>query len=115
MKLINVNERKKILKDELRRIVDVIKEEYRPDRIILFGSLVKGRVHEWSDIDLLIVKDTKQRPVDRCTRVVSLVHPKVGIDLFVYTPREYKFLLKEKFSLLMGILKEGKILYEKRN
>lgn len=115
MELVNINERKKILKDELKRIVGVIKDKYKPDKIILFGSLVKGKIHEWSDIDLLIVKDTKQRPIDRCVGIAGLVHPKVGVDLFVYTPREYEFLLKEKFSLLMGILKEGKILYEKRD
>jgi len=115
VKLLNVNERKKILKSELNRIVNIIKREYKPDRIILFGSLANGKVHEWSDIDLLIVKDTEKRPVDRCIEICKLVHPNVGIDLFVYTPTEYEGLLEEKFSLLMNILKEGKVLYEKRN
>ena len=108
VKLLNVNERKKILKSELNRIVNIIKREYKPDRIILFGSLANGKVHEWSDIDLLIVKDTEKRPVDRCIEICKLVHPNVGIDLFVYTPTEYEGLLEEKFSLLMNILKEGK-------
>ena len=38
--LLHTNERKKALKSELDRIVGVIKEEYKPDKIILFGSLV---------------------------------------------------------------------------
>ncbi|MBU1121413.1 MAG: nucleotidyltransferase domain-containing protein [Candidatus Omnitrophica bacterium] len=115
MDLVSVNERKKILKDELRRMVDIIKVKYKPDKVILFGSFARGKVHKWSDIDLLIIKDTRQRPIDRCVRLARLVHPKVGVDLFIYTPKEYEFLLKEKFSLLMNILKEGKVLYEKRN
>jgi len=115
MKLLNANERKKILKTELRRIVSIIKREYKPNKIILFGSLVNEKVHAWSDIDLLIVKDTEKRPVDRCIEICKLIHPNVGIDLFVYTPAEYDGLVKEKFSLLMNILKKGKVLYEERN
>lgn len=115
MKLLSVNEREKILKDELSRIIDIIKNEYRPDKIILFGSLASGGIHEWSDVDLLIVKDTEKRPVDRIMEICRLVHPKIGIDLFVYTPAEYEILVKEKFSLLMDILSKGRVLYEKRN
>ena len=115
MRLLNGTERRKALKSEIKRIVSIIKKEYKPDKIILFGSLVNGKVHEWSDIDLLIVKDTEKRPVDRCIEICKLIHPNVGIDLFVYTPAEYEGLIKEKFSLLMRILREGRVLYEKRN
>jgi len=110
-----VNERKKTLKSELNRIVNIIKKEYDPEKILLFGSLANGKIHAWSDIDLLIVKSTEKRPIERCLEICNLTHPKVGIDLFVYTPAEYKSLLEEKFSLLMKILREGKVLYEKGN
>jgi len=106
-------ERKKVLEKEVERIVSIIKEEYSPERIILFGSLANGKVHEWSDIDLLIVKETDKRPVDRTLEICKLIHPKVGIDLFVYTPNEYEALVREKFFFLVSILREGKVLYEK--
>lgn len=115
MNLSSVGEREESLKSELDRIVSIIKKEYRPDKIILFGSLANGKIHEWSDIDLLIVKDTEKRPVDRCIEICKLVRPGVGIDLFVYTPSEYEGLLRERFSFLMHILREGIVLYEKRN
>lgn len=113
--LLHTNERKKNLRSELNRIVSIIKKEYKPSKIVLFGSLAQGNVHEWSDIDLLIVKETEKRPVDRAIEICKLIHPNVGIDLFVYTPMEYETLVKEKFSLLMSILREGRVLYEKRN
>jgi uncharacterized protein len=113
--LLHLNEKEKALKSELDRIVGVIKKEYKPDKIILFGSLAQGNVHEWSDIDLLIVKETEKRPVDRAIEICKLIHPNVGIDLFVYTPVEYENLVKGKFSQLMSILREGRVLYEKRN
>ncbi|OGW54436.1 MAG: hypothetical protein A2Z46_06995 [Nitrospirae bacterium RBG_19FT_COMBO_55_12] len=115
MKLFTIEERKKSLQDELARIIGVIKTEYRPEKIILFGSLAGGEMHEWSDIDLLIVKETAKRPIERNIELFRLIQPKVGIDLFIYTPQEYEYLLKEKVSFLLNILKTGKTVYEKRS
>ncbi|MBI3616404.1 MAG: nucleotidyltransferase domain-containing protein [Candidatus Omnitrophica bacterium] len=53
--------RKSLLEQELRRMIRVIVREYKPERIILFGSLAQGTTHEWSDIDLAIVKDTRRQ------------------------------------------------------
>ncbi len=44
--------RKAALEAELKRILPIIIEKYQPEKIILFGSLATGDVHEWSDIDL---------------------------------------------------------------
>lgn len=115
MKLFTVEERKKSLQEELARIIEVIKTEYRPEKIILFGSLAGGEMHEWSDIDLLVVKESAKRPIERNIELFRLIRPKVGIDLFIYTPQEYEYLLKEKVSFLLNILKTGKTVYEKRS
>jgi predicted nucleotidyltransferase len=115
MKLFTAEERKRSLHDEFSRIIEVIAREYRPDRIVLFGSLANDAVHEWSDIDLLIIKDTDKRPIERNLEVFRLCRPAVGIDLFIFTPQEYDALLKEKYTFLMDILKTGKTVYEKRS
>ena len=115
MQIFTVSERKKLLKDELMRIVEIMKNEGDIEKIILFGSLAAGKVHEWSDIDMLVIKETEKRPIDRILELSRLIHPKVGIDLFVYTPEEYEFLLREEFSFLMDVLKTGKVMYEKGN
>jgi len=114
MKLFTIEERKRLLKEELNRIIEIIKKGYGPERIILFGSLANGNIHEWSDIDLVIVKETTKRPIERCLEVCKLIKPKIGIDLFIYTPEEYKTFINEKYSFLINILKMGKILYEER-
>lgn len=115
MRLFTLEEREKLLNDELRRIVEVIKRQYDPERIILFGSMAVRRVHEWSDIDLLIIKKTPKRFIERALEVGRLVQPRVGIDLFTYTPEEYEFLLKERSSFLLSVLKSGETVYEKRD
>jgi predicted nucleotidyltransferase len=115
MKLFTLKEREGLLKDELRRIIEVIKREYDPEKIILFGSMAVNNVREWSDIDLLIIKKTSKRFIERVLEVGRLVQPKVGIDLFIYTPEEYELLLKERSSFLLSVLKTGETVYEKRD
>ena len=115
MKLHTLQEREQSLRDELDRMIEVIRTEYRPEKIILFGSLADDAVHEWSDIDLLIIKETDKRPIDRNIELVRLIRPTVGVDLFIYTPHEFAVLLNEKYSFLLNILKTGKTVYEKRS
>jgi predicted nucleotidyltransferase len=53
------------MKEEVKRIlsevVEKLKSEYKPLRIILFGSYAFGNPTEDSDIDLLILKNTNKR------------------------------------------------------
>ncbi len=114
MKLGTIQDRQKSLQEELARIVDVIRNGYDPEKIVLFGSLACETVHEWSDIDLLVIKKTDKRPIDRTMELARLIHPRVGIDLFIYTPEEIELLLKERYPFLLNILKTGKTVYEKR-
>jgi predicted nucleotidyltransferase len=51
--------------DELQQIVQRIVEIYVPDKIILFGSYAYGQPGPDSDCDLLIIKDSTARPIDR--------------------------------------------------
>lgn len=115
MKLCTIEQKKKLLEAEVSRIVAVLQRDYEPERIILFGSLAEGEIHEWSDIDLLIVKKTAKRPIDRILEVSRFIKARIGIDLFAYTPDEFAALIQEKFSFVSDIAEKGKVLYEKRN
>ena len=54
---------RRAIDDVVRRIA----EEFDPERIILFGSYAYGKPHPYSDMDLLIVMDTRApaRQADR--------------------------------------------------
>lgn len=110
-----VAERTDRLQRALDRIVAVLVKEYTPEKIILFGSFATGLVHEGSDLDLVIIKETSKRPIDRQVEVYGLVKPEVGIDLFIYTPQELKDLQSVDFSLVKEIVAKGKVLYESRD
>ena len=77
------------LQSELDRCITLLKKRYKPRKIMLFGSLAQGTVGTWSDIDLVLVKDTDKSFLDRIKEVLLLLQPLVGMDILVYTPEEF--------------------------
>lgn len=109
-------QRKEALEEEVRRIIPILVEKYQPDKMILFGSLATGRINEWTDIDLLIIKETEKRPLDRALEAYSLLgNYREPMDIIVYTPAEVELLLREGSFFVSEVLTEGKVLYEKAN
>jgi len=106
-------QRHALLESELARYVQVLREHYAPQRILLFGSLASGQVSEWSDIDLVIIKETGRKFLDRTREVMLLLKPRVGVDILVYTPQEFSQLSQERPFLRQEILAKGKVLYER--
>lgn len=87
---------------------------YEPEKIILFGSAARGDTDEYSDIDLIVVKKTDQRFIQRLVEVTAFL-PRdltVNVDALVYTPDELKALIEEGRPFIEQALKEGIVLYE---
>ena len=95
-------------------IVGKVQREYQPEKIILFGSYAYGTPHRDSDIDLLIIKDTKARPIDRRVTVTKIVsNPKrlIPFEPIVLTPKEVEERLGIGDQFLKEILQKGELLY----
>jgi len=104
--------RKKEIEENLKKIVQKI-IEIGVEKIILFGSTVEGMVSKSSDIDIIIVKKTNKKFLERLDEIYKIINPDIAVDLIVYTPEEYeKF--KETNSFLKNALKRGRVLYEKK-
>lgn len=101
------------LHEELKRWIEVLKNEYNPEKVILFGSFVNGKVRRWSDIDLVIIKETKEPFLDRIKEVILLLRPKVGMDVLVYTPKEFESLCETRAFFKNEICLKGRIIYER--
>ena len=94
-----------------QEIVDTILRDYGPvEKIILFGSAARGDADEYSDLDLIIVKETTQRFVRRC---VEAPYFSIPSDIFVYTPQEFEQMKKDENPFLESALAEGIVLYER--
>jgi predicted nucleotidyltransferase len=99
------------LKEAVRRII----ENFNPEKIILFGSYAYGQPTADSDIDLMVIMNTEEKPHKRA---VSLRKALKGIgipkDIIVKTPEEF-----ERFKDIVGTIiypaaHKGKVLYERR-
>lgn len=108
-----VLERRALLKAELERCLQLLRTHYAPQRILLFGSLASEQVSEWSDIDLVVIKETDQKFLDRIREVMRLLQPRVGMDILVYTPEEFAQIQKERLFVREEIVGKGKVLYER--
>lgn len=98
----------------LKKITRKIVKEYKPKKIILFGSYAWGKPTEDSDFDLFIVKNSRKRRIDRERELRTML---IGnnfppMDLLIYTSQE----LKRRFQIgdffIKDIFKKGKVLYE---
>lgn len=102
------------LKRDLDWLVERIKDGYEPEKIILFGSLARGETHEWSDVDLIVVKDTDASYGERVKALTPLIRDRlVGADILVYSLEEYESAREKDSSFLREAERDGVVLYER--
>jgi predicted nucleotidyltransferase len=96
----------------IRRYAHAIAEEFRPDKIILFGSYAWGTPNKDSDVDLLIITPAYDQHT-QAVRILWRLAAPFPVDLIVRTPKEMKWRLAEGESFTTAIVSQGKVLYEK--
>lgn len=100
----------------LEAVVQRLISSYDPERIILFGSHASSGAQEGSDIDLLIVKETDLRPIDRRIEVERLLSDRrVSLELLVYTPQELLDLYAAGSPFIEEVIETGRVLYMRKN
>jgi predicted nucleotidyltransferase len=80
----------------------------------LFGSFARNRQHPSSDLDLLIIKNTRQSPRERWMRVRKILRRfsrQIPISPLVYTEKEMAERLAAGDFFIREILTEGKVLH----
>ncbi|MCM8784613.1 MAG: nucleotidyltransferase domain-containing protein [Candidatus Omnitrophica bacterium] len=104
----------KVLEKEIHKILDILKTKYKPQKVILFGSAVRGEFEEGSDLDFFIIKQTKLPRHRRPLEIYKFLNDQnLPIDFIIYTPEEFKERLSLGDFFIKRILKEGEVLYEK--
>jgi len=96
------------------RAAKKIVKEYQPKKIILFGSYAYGEPTEDSDVDLLIIKDTDKRPIDRWIEVKRLLRDitrSLPVSPLVYTEKEIEERNAIKDFFIEEIFEKGEVLY----
>jgi len=104
----------KDIKGIIFKMVDKIIIAYEPKKIILFGSYAYGKPEEDSDIDLLIIKNTNKRPIDRWIEIKKILRDtsqNLPVSPLVYTEKEIEERKAIKDFFIEEILERGEILY----
>jgi predicted nucleotidyltransferase len=97
----------------VKQMLTTLITQYQPEKIILFGSLATDTVTQWSDIDLVIIKETSKPFLARLKEVALLCYAPVGVDFLVYTPTEFEQMIAERNPFIIDeIIQNGKLLYD---
>ncbi len=102
------------LQEKLDIIVNDLKG-YDPEKIILFGSASKGETDRYSDIDIVVIKNTNKTFLKRLKDLATLCSLDEPVDILAYTPDEVQRMLDQDSDFMKKILKEGKVIYEKQS
>jgi predicted nucleotidyltransferase len=95
----------------IRRFARDVTERFRPQKIVLFGSYAYGTPHADSDVDILVVRPTRNE-LDQAFKIHSTLLPPFPLDIIVRTPADLNARLREGDSFLREITTKGRTLYE---
>ena len=107
-----VKEKGKLTDANLQEIVRRVVEVAQPERILLFGSAVRGEMGPDSDVDLLVVK-RGQFDQQRVTGDIYLNLHGAGeaVDVIVVTPEQVERYRNSHCLVIAPALREGKEIY----
>jgi predicted nucleotidyltransferase len=106
---------KTVTNDLLDEMTQKLIAEFRPERVILFGSYAWGIPDKYSDVDLLvIVGHSDLSDYERAVLAhACLSEVDVPKDVIVKTRDEFDFYREVRASLEYKIARQGKVLYER--
>lgn len=86
----------------------VLAREFRPRKIILFGSYAYGKPTLDSDVDLVVIMPFRGRDVRMMGEIRARVGAPFPMDLLVWTPKR----ARKADSFTHEILSRGQVIYE---
>ncbi len=95
------------------RLLPVLKK-HGAAKAIVFGSVARGEPSPRSDVDLIVIKETDKRFLDRYDGVFAELSQALdgpALDLLVYTPAELERMRERRF--ISQALEEGVVIYER--
>ncbi len=95
-------------------VSDLVRE-FKPERVVLFGSRARGGAGADSDVDLLVVMRHAGPSAKQAARIRQRIRPGFPLDLIVRTPGKLRRRLAMGDGFIRGILESGRVLYEARH
>ena len=89
-----------------------IGQEFRPERVFLFGSHAYGTPTPDSDVDILVILQHEGKGWKKASEIRTRVRPTFPVDLLVRTPEEIHERLTLGDCFIKEIVEKGRVLYE---
>jgi predicted nucleotidyltransferase len=97
---------------DIRAFARHIAAEFKPRRIILFGSYAYGTPREDSDVDLLVEMPFRGHPARTAARIMVATNPPFPVDLIVRSPADVRRRIRLNDWFLRDVVTKGKILHD---
>ncbi len=105
-----------ITREIIAAITKKIAQSFNPEKIILFGSYAWGKPNRDSDLDLLIVMESKDRPIKRAISIKRVLRDLyVPMDILVRTPDELQNRIEIDDPFIKKILRDGQVVYARNS
>ena len=102
-----------IPRSEIKSYCDAIAREFKPEKIILFGSYAYGTPTEDSDVDLMVVMPrNRSRGVRMSLKIRERLESTFPMDLLVRTPAEIRKRLSWRDCFIEEVINKGQVMYE---
>jgi len=96
----------------IQAMVRTIVRQFRPERIILFGSHARGDAGPDSDVDLLIVMPVEGQKHKKQVQIRVALHDiRVPKDIIVTTPEDFEWRKEIPGTIEYPAVREGRVLY----
>jgi predicted nucleotidyltransferase len=96
----------------IQKMVKRIVREFRPAKVILFGSHARGEAGPDSDVDLLVVMDFEGSKREKQLAIRLALHAfRVPKDIIVATPEEFAWRRDIAGTIERPADREGHVLY----
>ncbi|HEY4239642.1 MAG TPA: nucleotidyltransferase domain-containing protein [Kofleriaceae bacterium] len=95
---------------DITRIATRIATGYAPLVVGTFGSYALGTPKPTSDLDVFVIKDTRESPAARRNAVMRLLFGVLHkVDVHVFTPAEFESTVDERLSFAWVIVRQARI------
>ena len=94
---------------------DAVAQEFRPQKIILFGSYAYGQPTADSDVDLLVILPFRGNDVAKAIQIRSRFATPFPMDLLVRKPEFIATRLRERDMFVEAVMTQGRVMYENQH
>ena len=97
---------------QIQAYCDAVVRQFRPRKIVLFGSYAYGHPTSDSDVDLLVILPFRGNDRAKAIQIRSQFDTPFPLDLLVRKPEFIADRLRERDMFIELVMSKGRVIYE---